>query len=92
MARMETDGCMYFGLIVLANFGNVLSFYVGDMLLVGLLSWFTTNLSIALLCRLMLNLHQAGAVGLTDTTDGGNITVSIGFATARTGDEDIDEE
>ncbi|KAJ7626066.1 hypothetical protein FB45DRAFT_922878 [Roridomyces roridus] len=89
MARMETDGTMYFGMIVLANFGNVLSFYVGDILTVGLLSWFTTNLSITLLCRLMLNLHEAAAVGMSDTTtDGGDITVSIRFTAPRAGEEE----
>ncbi|KAJ7890952.1 hypothetical protein B0H14DRAFT_1087057 [Mycena olivaceomarginata] len=41
--RMVTDGGMYFGIIVLANVANLLTFYVGDVLLSGFLSWFTTR-------------------------------------------------
>ncbi|KAJ7258745.1 hypothetical protein B0H12DRAFT_1322527 [Mycena haematopus] len=80
---MVNDGSMYFGVIILSNLANVLSFYVsihefsqlqrrychsnfflqfGDVLLAGLLSWFTTSLSLTLLSRLMLNLHDAGSV------------------------------
>ncbi|KAF8194322.1 hypothetical protein K438DRAFT_1968937 [Mycena galopus ATCC 62051] len=61
MQRMANDGSMYFGIIGLANLANVLTFYLGDILLSGFLSWFTTNLSVALLSRLMLNLYEAGA-------------------------------
>ncbi|KAJ7735687.1 hypothetical protein B0H14DRAFT_3898640 [Mycena olivaceomarginata] len=57
--RMATDGSMYFGLIVLANLANVLTFYLGDGLIAGFLSWFTTSLSVTLVSRLMLNLHEA---------------------------------
>ncbi|KAF8194305.1 hypothetical protein K438DRAFT_1827732 [Mycena galopus ATCC 62051] len=54
MQRMANDGLI----IGLANLANVLTFYI---LLSGFLSWFTTNLSVALLSRLMLNLYEAGA-------------------------------
>ncbi|KAF7310190.1 hypothetical protein MIND_00392600 [Mycena indigotica] len=64
LERMYKDGALYFGIIVLANLANLLTFYLGDMLLAGSLSWFTTNISVALLCRLMLSLHQAGNAGL----------------------------
>ncbi|KAJ7876753.1 hypothetical protein B0H14DRAFT_2713881 [Mycena olivaceomarginata] len=59
--RMATDGSMYFGIIVLANLANVLTFYLGHGLVPGFLSWFTTSLSVTLLFRLMLNLQEAGA-------------------------------
>jgi len=62
--RMVTDGGMYFGIIVLANLANLLTFYFGDVLLSGFLSWFTTSLSMTLLCRLMLNLHEAANAGI----------------------------
>ncbi|KAJ7339013.1 hypothetical protein DFH08DRAFT_964066 [Mycena albidolilacea] len=59
--RMATDGSLYFGIIVLANLANVLTYYLGHGLIAGFLSWFTTSLSVTLLSRLMLNLHAAGA-------------------------------
>ncbi|KAJ7882575.1 hypothetical protein B0H14DRAFT_3128781 [Mycena olivaceomarginata] len=64
--RLATDGSMYFGIIVLANLANVLTFYLGDGLIPGFLSWFTTRLSVTLVSRLMLNLHEVGA-GQIDT-------------------------
>ncbi|KAJ6455430.1 hypothetical protein C8R45DRAFT_1222528 [Mycena sanguinolenta] len=72
--RMATDGTMYFGIIILSNLANVFSFYLGDVLIAGFLSWFTTSLSLALLSRLMLNLHDVGSVQFrtidhTTTTD-----------------------
>ncbi|KAJ7506162.1 hypothetical protein B0H11DRAFT_2272367 [Mycena galericulata] len=66
--RMVTDGGMYFGIIVLANLANLSTFYLGDVLLSGFLSWFTTSLSVTLLCRLMLNLHEAAGAGI-DTAE-----------------------
>ncbi|KAF7357400.1 hypothetical protein MSAN_01336000 [Mycena sanguinolenta] len=60
--RMATDGSMYFGIIILSNLANVMSFYLGDALIAGFLSWFTTSLSLTLLSRLMLNLHDVGSV------------------------------
>ncbi|KAJ7644681.1 hypothetical protein FB45DRAFT_898452 [Roridomyces roridus] len=57
--RMVADGGMYFVFLVLANVANLLTFYLGDILLSGFLSWFTTSLSVTLLSRLMLNLHES---------------------------------
>ncbi|KAJ6584191.1 hypothetical protein B0H10DRAFT_872874 [Mycena sp. CBHHK59/15] len=62
--RMLRDGAMYFGIIVLANLANVLTLYLGDIILAGILSWFTTSLSVTLICRLMLRLHKAGTPGM----------------------------
>ncbi|KAJ7859326.1 hypothetical protein B0H14DRAFT_3446704 [Mycena olivaceomarginata] len=63
--RMTTDGAVYFGIIIIANAANLATFYLGDIFLAGFLSWFITSLSIMLLARLMLNLHEAAAVGIT---------------------------
>ncbi|KAJ7501819.1 hypothetical protein B0H11DRAFT_1991254 [Mycena galericulata] len=68
--RMARDGVMYFGIIVLANLANVLSLYFGDIIIAGILSWWTTSLSVTLISRLMLNLHRAG-VGNSATMDDG---------------------
>ncbi|KAJ7917357.1 hypothetical protein B0H13DRAFT_2322457 [Mycena leptocephala] len=64
--KMLTDGGMYFGIIVIANLANLLTFYIGDILLSGFLSWFTTSLSVTLLSRLMLNLHEAAGIAFED--------------------------
>ncbi|KAJ7660468.1 hypothetical protein B0H17DRAFT_1212590 [Mycena rosella] len=58
--RMARDGAMYFGIIVLANLANVLTLFLGDIIIAGILSWWTTSLSVTLICRLMLNLQRAG--------------------------------
>ncbi|KAJ6620240.1 hypothetical protein B0H10DRAFT_2188700 [Mycena sp. CBHHK59/15] len=77
--RMVRDGAMYFGMIVLANLANLLTFYFGDILLAGFLSWFTTTLSVTLISRLMLNLHEAASIGI-DTTEPNTIELeSIRF-------------
>ncbi|KAJ7247349.1 hypothetical protein C8J57DRAFT_1724580 [Mycena rebaudengoi] len=59
---MARDGAMYFGIIVLTNLANVLTIHLGDILLSGILCWFNTALSTSLLCRLMLNLHEAAHI------------------------------
>ncbi|KAJ7215993.1 hypothetical protein GGX14DRAFT_696425 [Mycena pura] len=59
--RMMKDGAMYFGIIVLANLANVFILYFGDILTAGILAWWTTSLSVALIARLGLNLQRAGA-------------------------------
>ncbi|KAF8128794.1 hypothetical protein K438DRAFT_2000155 [Mycena galopus ATCC 62051] len=82
MWRMTTDGAGYFCIIIIANVANLATFYLGDVnmslprylrlylrsqiFLSGFLSWLITSLSIMLLARLMLNLHEAAAVGMTN--------------------------
>ncbi|KAF7355866.1 hypothetical protein MVEN_00915200 [Mycena venus] len=65
MWQMTTDGAGYFCIIIIANIANLTTFYLGDIFLRGFLTWFITSLSITLLARLMLNLHEAAAVGMT---------------------------
>ncbi|KAF8194316.1 hypothetical protein K438DRAFT_2017416 [Mycena galopus ATCC 62051] len=84
MQRMANDGSMYFGIIGLANLANVLTFYLGDILISGFLSWFSTNLSVALLSRLMLNLHEAGATRIDTELNTADLE-SIRFTVLRTG-------
>ncbi|KAJ7896501.1 hypothetical protein B0H13DRAFT_2034044 [Mycena leptocephala] len=66
--RMMRDGAMYFGIIVLANLANVLTLYFGDIMIAGILSWWTTSLSVTLISRLILNLQRA-AVGNAASVD-----------------------
>jgi len=81
--RMATDGAVYYGAIIISASGNVVTFYLGDILLAGFLSWFTASLSIALLARLMLNLHEVATVGMP--TEGTNTVEldTLKFATVQ---------
>ncbi|KAJ7789269.1 hypothetical protein B0H14DRAFT_3891982 [Mycena olivaceomarginata] len=89
--RMLKDGSMYFGVIVLATIANISAFYLGDILLSGFLSWFTSSVSLTLLCRLMLNLHEEGA-GRIDTLELNPLDpASIQFAATTMGTT-LDEE
>ncbi|KAJ7275768.1 hypothetical protein C8J57DRAFT_1311661 [Mycena rebaudengoi] len=57
---MACDGRLFnAAIIVLVNLANVLTIYI---LLSGILCWFATALSTSLLCRLMLNLHEAAHI------------------------------
>ncbi|KAJ7150548.1 hypothetical protein C8R43DRAFT_1006110 [Mycena crocata] len=68
ISRMFRDGSMYFGIMVLANLGDILTLYFGDIIIAGILSWGTTSLSVTLISRLGLNLHRANT-GETRTED-----------------------
>ncbi|EMD34819.1 hypothetical protein CERSUDRAFT_116996 [Gelatoporia subvermispora B] len=64
------DGAMYFAVMAVANLANTLTFYFLQPLLRGVLSTFASSVSVAMMSRLMLNLHE-GATGtgiLTGTT------------------------
>jgi hypothetical protein len=59
------DGTIYFGIMVLANLINVLTFYItGDSLLRGTLSPLASSTSVTLMSRLMLHLHKIANKGL----------------------------
>ncbi|KAF9549074.1 hypothetical protein CPC08DRAFT_769155 [Agrocybe pediades] len=61
------DGAIYFAVMALANFGNVLTFYLGGTFLRGGLSMFSSSISITMMARLMLNLHERADDGLFTT-------------------------
>jgi len=72
------DGVMYYALICVANLANILVYYFGDDIDIsaGLYS-FTVPLSVAMVCRLMLNLHKAASM----TNDSAcSMSASIQFA------------
>jgi len=81
--RMTTDGAWYFGIIIIANAANLVTFYLGDIFITGFLSWFITSLSITLLARLMLNLHEAAAVGMTSEEPNTIEMETLRFATVQ---------
>ncbi|KAJ6542484.1 hypothetical protein DFH09DRAFT_1322339 [Mycena vulgaris] len=62
------DGIIYFGMIGLVNTANILMFAFGDIYTSNSLSWFTSAISVAMISRLMLNLHVAARQGITPTS------------------------
>ncbi|KAG0699218.1 hypothetical protein DFH29DRAFT_1070783 [Suillus ampliporus] len=59
------DGAMYFGAMVLCNIPNILTYYAA---IAGMLSTFTSCMSVTLISRLMLNLHKSVGVGVFSTS------------------------
>jgi len=77
LSHIVRDGALYFAVLVLANLGNILMYCFGDPWIASSLSWFTSTISVTMMCRLMLNLHKFAEVGvLTEQTQ----TTSIQFA------------
>ncbi|KAG1848963.1 hypothetical protein DFJ58DRAFT_795635 [Suillus subalutaceus] len=58
---------MFFGVMTLSNILNILTYYIGSVGLRGSLSTFTCCLSVTLISRLMLNLHQTIDTGIFST-------------------------
>ncbi|KAJ7487992.1 hypothetical protein FB451DRAFT_1390956 [Mycena latifolia] len=58
------DGALYFAAMALANLLNIVTFYLSGPILAGSLSTFASCMSVALMSRLMLNLHQKAHVGV----------------------------
>ncbi|GBE87488.1 hypothetical protein SCP_1101650 [Sparassis crispa] len=52
------DGAMYFAIMASVNLANVVTFYVLTPLLRGVLSTFASSVSVTMMTRLMLNLHE----------------------------------
>ncbi|KAJ7218508.1 hypothetical protein GGX14DRAFT_437324, partial [Mycena pura] len=87
--RMWRDGVMYFGLIVFVNTANLFTFYFGDTLLSGFLCWFTTSLSMTLLSRFILNLHEACMIGI-DTEEPNTVNLeTLKFQTMTRADNSM---
>ncbi|KAJ7633308.1 hypothetical protein B0H17DRAFT_1108102 [Mycena rosella] len=56
---MVRDGAVYFGMICLVNLANIVMLYAGDIITAGSLAWFASAISVTMISRLMLNLHDA---------------------------------
>ncbi|KAJ7208344.1 hypothetical protein GGX14DRAFT_698042 [Mycena pura] len=50
------------GVICLANVANIVTFIYGNVITANSLPGFTAKLSVTMICRLMLNLHEAAAI------------------------------
>ncbi|KAJ7720220.1 hypothetical protein B0H14DRAFT_623466 [Mycena olivaceomarginata] len=58
------DGAMYFVTMALANLTNIVTFFIGGPLVPGSLATFATCMSVVMISRLMLNLHERTDVGV----------------------------
>ncbi|KAJ6571460.1 hypothetical protein B0H19DRAFT_1130026 [Mycena capillaripes] len=56
------DGAIYFAAIALANLANIVTFIIEGPFIPGSLTIFTTCISITMVCRLMLNIHETADV------------------------------
>ncbi|KAF8144542.1 hypothetical protein K438DRAFT_2029120 [Mycena galopus ATCC 62051] len=65
-AIIVRDGALYFGVMVLANLANILTFLTNTAVLPGSLATFASCISITMMMRLMLNLHEHAERGELD--------------------------
>ncbi|KAF8874536.1 hypothetical protein BD779DRAFT_1678681 [Infundibulicybe gibba] len=61
------DGAVYFAVMTLSNLANILTFYFCGPFLRGGLSTFSTSISVTMMSRLMLNLHETASIGIFST-------------------------
>jgi len=61
------DGALYFAVMGFGNFMNMVSYYFGGPFLRGGFSTFASNLSVTMMSRLMLNLHESAEEGIPST-------------------------
>lgn len=64
---MFQDGAMYFAVMTLVNLPNILMSYCGPNTTRGSLATLTSCVSVALVSRLMLNLHKSVDTGILTT-------------------------
>ncbi|KAI0726586.1 hypothetical protein C8Q72DRAFT_845211 [Fomitopsis betulina] len=65
ITMMSRDGALYFAVMACANLSNTLTFYLLQPLLRGVLSTFASSVSVTMMSRLMLNLHEGAATHST---------------------------
>jgi len=63
------DGAIYFAVMALCNLSNILTFYLCGPFLRGGLSTFASSISVTMMSRLMLNLHETAELGIMSTTE-----------------------
>ncbi|KAI0310715.1 hypothetical protein OF83DRAFT_1178264 [Amylostereum chailletii] len=90
---MFRDGAIYFIVMALANISNILTFYFASPALKGVLSTFASCISITMMSRLMLNLHEAASSHRAFAGTSGVVSIHMMFASefnshSESGDED----
>lgn len=78
------DGAIYFAVMALSNLANILTFYFAGPYLRGGLSTFASSISVTMLSRLMLNLHQSAYQGLFSTPSNSRNTATGEFGEGAT--------
>ncbi|EPQ53530.1 hypothetical protein GLOTRDRAFT_130873 [Gloeophyllum trabeum ATCC 11539] len=85
------DGAIYFTVMAAANLANILTFYLADDALRGVLSTFASSISVVMASRLMLNLYQAAEPPESNSRDiswappsTGTMSISIRLVSPRT--------
>ncbi|KAJ7744762.1 hypothetical protein DFH07DRAFT_963607 [Mycena maculata] len=63
---MVRDGAVYFGMMCTVNLANIVMLHSGDPLTAGTLAWFASAISVTMVSRLMLNLHDAANGSFAD--------------------------
>ncbi|KAK7457757.1 hypothetical protein VKT23_010096 [Stygiomarasmius scandens] len=64
---MFRDGAIYYGVMVLVNLANMITYYTMGSNMKGGLSTFASSISVTMMSRLMLNLHKTADEGLYST-------------------------
>lgn len=83
------DGAIYFAVMAFANLSNILTFYLAPPFLRGSLSSFASCISVTMMSRLMLNLHQTATAGIFSA---GFPTNDLAFQTNQTAAVQLDED
>ncbi|KAJ7583776.1 hypothetical protein C8J56DRAFT_951775 [Mycena floridula] len=53
------DGSIYYGVIIMSNLSNIATFYISTPILRGSLATFSSSISVIMVSRLTLNLHES---------------------------------
>ncbi|KAJ7866041.1 hypothetical protein B0H14DRAFT_2733439 [Mycena olivaceomarginata] len=69
-ALVVRDGAVYFGIMALANLANIASYYFSGPILPGSLATFASCISVTMISRLILNLHEYVDIGILTEISG----------------------
>ncbi|RDB26178.1 hypothetical protein Hypma_006408 [Hypsizygus marmoreus] len=75
------DGAIYFAVMALANLANIMTFYFCGPFMRGGLSTFASAISVTMMSRLMLNLHETADAGIYSTTRSGFTSTNMEYDT-----------
>ncbi|KAJ7842701.1 hypothetical protein B0H13DRAFT_2365125 [Mycena leptocephala] len=82
---MVRDGAMYFAAVALSNLANIIAFIIGGPLLPGSLATFAICMSVTMMSRLMLNLHERTEYGVLSALSLSGVQEEIEFIVAAGG-------
>ncbi|KAF7354124.1 hypothetical protein MVEN_01099800 [Mycena venus] len=91
LRTMFRDGAVYFGMICVVNIVNIVMLYSGDIITAGSLAWVACCVSVTMISRLMLNLHDAANQQLDVGTSINHEHETIQFRQAPIHFSDLDD-